>query len=134
MRKGRYRPGDRLPSLRALSQTYASALETINKALRVLADEKLIQSQSTRGTFVLRQPDNAVAGPPGIEALSEELQRLAERVEAAEGQAEAIAELREKISRLEAQVIDLYHSNGRTYSGGEGAGEQGRRHRRTGSD
>jgi DNA-binding GntR family transcriptional regulator len=128
IKNGRYHPGDRLPSLRALSQTYGVVTETINKALRVLADEKLVQSQSTRGTFVLREPSGPEADPgtasgsasdrrlsKQIGALGQELQRLAGRVEAAEAQAGVISELREAVAGLRAQVMNLYHSVGQPY-------------------
>ena len=50
---GRYQPGDKLPSNKAMAADYRTSTETIRKAL-ALTDEGLIGSHSTVGTFVLR--------------------------------------------------------------------------------
>ena len=55
IKAGRYKPGDRLPSNKAMAEAYQSAPETIRRALGVLRDEGLTATQSTRGTFVLRE-------------------------------------------------------------------------------
>ena len=54
IRDGRFQPGERLPSNKAMADTYQSAPETIRRALSMLRDEGLTATQSTRGTFVLR--------------------------------------------------------------------------------
>jgi DNA-binding GntR family transcriptional regulator len=76
---GRYQPGDRLPSISALVAEYGSATETVRRALGVLRAQSLVETHSTRGTFVLRppgepEPDAAVA------KLSAELAELREMV------------------------------------------------------
>ncbi|HUY51693.1 MAG TPA: winged helix-turn-helix domain-containing protein [Streptosporangiaceae bacterium] len=48
---GRLAPGDRLPSIKDLSQTYEVALTTVRKALDALKDEGLVVT-SPMGTFV----------------------------------------------------------------------------------
>jgi DNA-binding GntR family transcriptional regulator len=70
IRKGRYRPSDRLPSVRELSETYGVVRETIQRVLRTLAEEGLVQSQSTRGTFVLKAPGEPEPDPEVVKLLS----------------------------------------------------------------
>lgn len=89
---GEYAPGSRLPSNRDLSERYRVAAETIRQALDVLRGDKLIATQSTRGTYVLREP----AGPepdPEVVRLTTGLQDVLQR----------LGKLEERISVLEDQ-------------------------------
>jgi GntR family transcriptional regulator len=52
---GRLAPGDRLPSIKDLSQTYGVALTTARKALDALKDEGVVVT-SPMGTFVAEKP------------------------------------------------------------------------------
>jgi GntR family transcriptional regulator len=113
IKAGRYRPGERLPSLPAMSAEYNSASETIRRALRNLREEGLVATQSTRGTFVLRQP--AQAGPsPEIARLESALQaaeaRLTRRIDT------EIARLREELEYTQAQVMALERQGEKTVS------------------
>ena len=89
---GEYGPGSRLPSNRDLSEHYHVAAETIRQALDVLRGGKLIATQSTRGTYVLRPPAEPEPDPDVVrltEGLQDVLQRLGkleERISALEGQ------------------------------------------------
>ena len=51
---GEYVPGERLPSIEGLAQTFHVAVITIRQALALLEDEGLIERQQGRGTFVAR--------------------------------------------------------------------------------
>jgi len=85
---GAYAPGDRLPPLRDLAAGYGVAVETVRAALDELRREGVVQSRSTRGTYVLRTPSSGT--PPSeygivmgrIDDLAEEVRRL--RAEVAE--------------------------------------------------
>jgi DNA-binding GntR family transcriptional regulator len=89
IRAGRYHPGDRLPSNKAMSETYGSAPETIRRALGVLRDEGLTATQSTRGTFVLRHA--AEPGPsPEYLRLTAALDEMAGRLAKVEERLEAL--------------------------------------------
>ncbi len=88
----------------------------------MLRQEGAVVTIAGKGIFVAGDAIAETATPGGpsdqrlskqIEALSEELRRLAGRVEAAEAQ--AIPELREAVAGLQAQVINLYHSVGQPY-------------------
>lgn len=51
---GEYVPGERLPSIEGLAQTFHVAVITVRQALALLEDEGLIERQQGRGTFVAR--------------------------------------------------------------------------------
>src|SRR5690625_3352507 len=52
---GVLQPGDRLPSERALSQQHAAARNTAREAIRILAEQGLVDVQHGRGVFVRRK-------------------------------------------------------------------------------
>jgi DNA-binding GntR family transcriptional regulator len=97
---GRYQPGDRLPSLPTMQDTYGCAAATVRHALRELRDEGLVATQSTRGTFVLRQEREA-SGEVTQAELRETEARLTQHVD------EEIAKLREELEFTQAQVLAL---------------------------
>jgi DNA-binding GntR family transcriptional regulator len=106
---GRYQPGDRLPSLPAMSAQYSSASETIRRALAKLRDEGLVATQSTRGTFVLRTPAEAQPSPEitRLEAALQEAEaRLTRHIDT------EIARLREELQYTRAQVMALDERTG----------------------
>lgn len=102
IQEGKYGPGDRLPSNRAMSEQYGVAAETLRQALDVLRGEGLIATQSTRGTFVLRASGER----------SSDDGNSAKRLQELESE---VADLREAFSRLQAQVMNLYQSTGQQY-------------------
>lgn len=69
LRAGRYRPGDRLPSVRDLCQAHGMSLATVTHALHRLEDAGWLEARHRRGFFVratgdeppLRTPRPAVA-------------------------------------------------------------------------
>lgn len=50
--EGKYAPGQRLPSIADLVQTYGIARDTAGKALRFLVDEGLAEVSQGMGTYV----------------------------------------------------------------------------------
>lgn len=50
---GTWQHDDQLPSVRELASEYHLAVETVTKAIGVLADEGLVVAVPGRGTFVL---------------------------------------------------------------------------------
>ena len=79
IKAGRYKPGDRLPSHKAMAETYQSAPETIRRALGALRDEGLTATQSTKGTFVLREASEPEPNPEFVRlqsVLHDVLERL----------------------------------------------------------
>ena len=61
---GRLKPGDKLPSARALQDRYGIASGTVQNALRLLKSDGLIYSVQGRGSFV-RNSTGAGRGGPG---------------------------------------------------------------------
>jgi DNA-binding GntR family transcriptional regulator len=56
IRSGKLSPGDRIPSLVTMSQTYEVAPVTVAKAFRVLKSEGWIETVTGYGTFVAATP------------------------------------------------------------------------------
>ena len=52
IRSGELGPGDRLPSLTAISSETGASPKTIQRAMRILEDEGLVRVVPNRGTFV----------------------------------------------------------------------------------
>lgn len=76
---GRYRPGDRLPSVRELCRTHGLSLATVTHALHRLEDAGWIEARPRRGFFVRAAPDAPTRRPPPMTSalqLEERRQRL----------------------------------------------------------
>jgi len=85
---GEYATGSRLPANRVLTEHYGVAAVTLRQALDVLRTEKLIATQSTRGTFVLRE---------AAERPSSEYEAVMKRIDEV---AEGVRQLREEVATL----------------------------------
>lgn len=73
---GRYRPGERLPSVRQLSESLNLSLSTVNQALRLLEAEGWVEVRPQAGCYVTRQlPANDIPGtaPPPVPVKRTEL-------------------------------------------------------------
>ena len=59
--QGLYRPGDRLPSVRSLSEEHGVSISTVQQAYRVLEDAGLVEPRPKSGFFVPeRRPQPAM--------------------------------------------------------------------------
>ncbi|KUJ64031.1 hypothetical protein ACZ90_62945 [Streptomyces albus subsp. albus] len=104
---GRLKPGEKLPSARALQDRYGVASSTVQNALRLLKSEGLIYSVQGRGSYVRNNP--ASAKP------AEETGPQAEPAEAtntpagptAESLAADIEDIKATIRQLEATLAAL---------------------------
>jgi len=67
----KFQPGDKLPSLNELSERYAVARMTVQQAMRLLRDEKLIVSRQGSGVFVRERTEHPVGLRPHIERAFE---------------------------------------------------------------
>lgn len=104
---GEYPVGGKLPAIRELAGAYHVVPGTVRDALDLLRQDKVVQTRSTRGTYVL-EPE-AVKKTQDPEALAQqvgdlygEVHNLAQQVEGMQ-----IGEIREALARLEAEVADL---------------------------
>jgi GntR family transcriptional regulator len=91
---GRLQPGQRLPSVRDLSARFQIAAVTTQNALRVLRDEGLVISRSTRGYYV-RDELPEQASPSAEYAL------IRDQLDVVQA---AMENLAERISHLEEAV------------------------------
>jgi GntR family transcriptional regulator len=72
---GRLKPGDQLPTVRALASDLRINFNTVARAYRILDEMGIISTQHGRGTFILEQPS-----PEVMERLRREsLEALARR-------------------------------------------------------
>lgn len=55
---GRYAPGERLPSQRAMARTHGVALDTVSRALTLLRSRGLVHTTYGRGTYVRDRADD----------------------------------------------------------------------------
>ncbi len=108
IRAGVYRPGDKLPSNKDMSEAYGVADGTIRSALELLRDEGTVATRSTRGTFVAEEPPGA---DPDLKAVAEQVAALAER-------AQEYEDLRAKVNLIEAGVMTLCRKAGVKYPNG----------------
>lgn len=87
-----------------MTAEYSSAAETVRRALRMLREEGLVATQSTRGTFVLKDSPEREASPD-VTRLEAEIHdteaRLTQRLD------EEIAKLRDELEYTQAQVMAL---------------------------
>jgi GntR family transcriptional regulator len=114
---GEYPPGTRLPTKPKLMEHYGVALGTLDKAIEVLRQAGLVETQQGSGMYA-REP---VAERTGQDVLMEqvaELQRevaeLRRQVTALDGQPDLAA----RVGRIEANLIALYGQLGREYPRG----------------
>lgn len=71
---GEMQPGERLPSIRELSDRYGVAPMTIQHALRILRERGLIVSWQGRGSYV-REPGDEAAQPTTADSTYDDLIR-----------------------------------------------------------
>jgi DNA-binding transcriptional regulator YhcF (GntR family) len=82
----RLKPGDQLPSIRALASRFDISAVTAGNALGYLREQGLIRSNSTRGYFVSDgAADASQSLAEELDAVRGELRRLTERVDELEG-------------------------------------------------
>ena len=72
---GRLKPGDQLPTVRALAQELRVNFNTVARAYRILDEARIISTQQGRGTYITEMP------PPNIseKLRNESLEALTQR-------------------------------------------------------
>ncbi|WP_188188085.1 GntR family transcriptional regulator [Nonomuraea sp. SYSU D8015] len=89
IKDGRIKLGERLPSRKDLAKHYDVAPETVRKAQSELANDGLISTQSTRGVYVIKTPEEPEPSQEYRQVMAE-LQRLTERVGGLESRVRAL--------------------------------------------
>ena len=72
---GRLKPGDQLPTVRALASELRVNFNTIARAYRIMDESGIISTQQGRGTYILDMPPPEVTGSIRAEALEALTQR-----------------------------------------------------------
>lgn len=87
--QGRYEPGEQLPARKQMAADYGVAPETLKKALDELRSKGVLETRSTRGTFVLKKP--AKREPlPDLHDQAKLLEELRQRMDDFETQLDAL--------------------------------------------
>ncbi|MBN1140676.1 MAG: PLP-dependent aminotransferase family protein [Deltaproteobacteria bacterium] len=78
--KGTFRPGDRVPSIRALSRQFQVSLNTVKEAYALLEDRRLIEARPQSGYYVCARlpetPEEPVVDPPAINPTEVSISRI----------------------------------------------------------
>lgn len=69
------KPGDQLPTVRALAEELRVNFNTVARAYRILDEERIISTQQGRGTYITEIPSPKVSEKFRREALEELTQR-----------------------------------------------------------
>jgi GntR family transcriptional regulator len=70
------KPGDQLPTVRALAQELRVNFNTVARAYRILDEARIISTQQGRGTYITEIPPPAVSEKLRYESLSALTQRF----------------------------------------------------------
>ena len=73
---GILKPGDQLPTVRALASELRVNFNTIARAYRILDEERIISTQQGRGTYIMEIPPPEITEKLRQEALAELAQRF----------------------------------------------------------
>ena len=73
---GILKPGDQLPTVRALASDLRVNFNTVARAYRILDEERIISTQQGRGTYIIEIPPPEIAEKLRRESLAELTQRF----------------------------------------------------------
>jgi DNA-binding transcriptional regulator YhcF (GntR family) len=99
IKAGRPPVGERLPSVRDLTSRFDVSAATVQSALRVLRESRVIAARSTRGYFV---SEESPADAANSDAPSAEFVLIRDQLDAVQG---VVRELGQRLSRLEELVL-----------------------------
>ncbi|MCB5177985.1 TetR/AcrR family transcriptional regulator C-terminal domain-containing protein [Streptomyces antimicrobicus] len=107
--RGELRPGDRVPSTRAITQRWGVAMATASKVLAALGQEGLVRAVPGVGTVVAARPATGQGRRPGAEDDSAQRARIV-RAAVALADAEGLAALtmRRLAAELGVSAMSLY--------------------------
>jgi GntR family transcriptional regulator len=78
---GQLKPGDQLPTVRALATDLRVNFNTIARAYRIMDESGIISTQQGRGTYILEMPSPEVIGSIRAKALEDLTRRYIEDAE-----------------------------------------------------
>jgi GntR family transcriptional regulator len=99
---GQLKPGDQLPTVRALASDLRVNFNTIARAYRIMDESGIISTQQGRGTYILEVPAPEVSGSIRMKALEALTQRyLADAERLGVAPKELLDTLNEQLVRME---------------------------------
>ncbi|MFE9934317.1 GntR family transcriptional regulator [Streptomyces sp. NPDC005533] len=114
---GELRPGDRVPSTRAITQRWGVAMATASKALATLGQEGLVRALPGVGTVVTAPPATSGPGPrPTADDTVQRARMVRAAVEIADAEGLAALTMRRLGVELGTSAMSLYrHVNGKEH-------------------
>lgn len=139
---GDYPVGKPIPSTNELRKVTGMSIPVIRRAVGQLETEGILEGHPGKGVYVIATPADVAGERQDIQALGEqvgalqrEVHELAQRAdEALDGDlARDVAELKETVGRVEANLLDLYQILGHAYpqGGADDSKEPAPKRRRT---
>jgi DNA-binding GntR family transcriptional regulator len=101
IRTGELKPGERVPSIRALSDRFGVSAMTIQSALRELRNLDLITTQQGRGTFVRSDALSALSRLTEEQSQSADYLALSKHLDTID---ETVRNLAQQLQELQAEV------------------------------
>lgn len=120
---GEYQVGAPIPSTPKLEQQHGVSKTAVRQAVEQLRAEGILAGHPGKAVYVRAKPDEAAAGQRDVAALAAEVAELKRRVRDDD-------DLREIVSRIEDNLVELYGRTGHDYPHPrEADGQQKRRAR-----
>ena len=120
--------GSAIPSTAKLCESYGVSITVVRAAVAQLREAGLVVGHAGNGVYVRATPVDISQRTVSVDDLARQVGELRAELRRADSarNAEEIAELREQVRLLRAQVAELYGELGRPYSGTTVPPEAGR--------
>jgi GntR family transcriptional regulator len=104
---GILKPGDQLPTVRALAQELRVNFNTVARAYRILDEERIISTQQGRGTYITEKPPPEVSERLRSESLGALTQRfISEAFRLGFSEREVSQMVRDSLKSMKEATID----------------------------
>jgi len=106
---GVLKPGDQLPTVRALAEELRVNFNTVARAYRILDETRIISTQQGRGTYITEVPPPKVSERlrrESLEALTQRYIRESMRLEFSNNEISQMVKDQLKVWKYEAQEIE----------------------------
>lgn len=97
---GKLKPGDQLPTVRALAEELRVNFNTVARAYRILDEARIISTQQGRGTYITEIPPPKVAAKLRRQSLQELTQRFIDEAVRLDFTTDEISEMVEQQLKL----------------------------------
>ena len=111
--------GSAIPSTSKLCEAYGVSITVVRAAVAQLREAGLVVGHAGKGVFVSATPADISERTVSVDDLARQVGELRAELRRADSarNGEELAELREQVRLLRAQVVDLYGELGRPYPG-----------------